>query len=75
MILLHKLNGQEILVNAELIESVETVPDTVITLYTSNRLIVKEGLEEVRELVMEYKRSAHNPSLPQVNFGRKDNPK
>ena len=73
MIKLHKLNGNEILVNAELIETVENVPDTVITFYTNNRLIVKESMDEVRQLVLEYKRSTSNPNLPQIDFNRKEN--
>jgi flagellar protein FlbD len=73
MIKLHKLNGGEILVNAELIETVENVPDTIITFYTNNRLVVKESMEEVQRLVIEYKQISHNPNLPVVSFGRKDN--
>lgn len=74
MIKLHKLNGGEILVNADLIETVENVPDTVITLYTNNRLIVREKMDEVQRLVIEYKQVSHNPGLPQIDFGRKSNP-
>ena len=56
MIKLHRLNGQEVLINAELIESVESAPDTHITLYTGNRYVVKESAEEVHGMVIEYKR-------------------
>lgn len=55
MIKLHRLNGHEIVLNAELIESIESIPDTLIILYTGNRFIVKETMEEVRELVLKYK--------------------
>ena len=60
MILLHKLNGQEIVLNAELIESVETTPDTVINLVTGNRFIVKESKEDVMEAVIEYRKKVYS---------------
>ncbi|MGZ0163546.1 MAG: flagellar FlbD family protein [Planctomycetales bacterium] len=47
MIKLTKLNGDEFVVNAELIRYVERRPDTYVTLTTDDRFIVKESLEEV----------------------------
>ncbi len=46
-----KLNDDKILVNSELIEIVETTPDTVITLNTGRKMIVKESRQEIRNLV------------------------
>lgn len=60
MIILHKLNGQEIVLNAELIESVETTPDTVINLVTGNRFIVRESKEDVISAVVEYKKKVYS---------------
>lgn len=60
MILLHKLNGQEIVLNAELIESVETTPDTVINLVTGNRFIVRESKEDVMAAVVEYRKKVYS---------------
>lgn len=59
MILLHKIGNEkkEILVNAELIETVEEMPDTIIKLTTGKKIIVKEKKEEIIKLVVEYKRS------------------
>ena len=57
------MNGEKIVINAELIESIEFVPDTVINLYTNNRLVIKESMDEVYGLIMEYKRSIHKPSI------------
>jgi flagellar protein FlbD len=62
MIKVHRLNGKEVVVNAELIESIETVPDTVITLYTGNRFVVQESMDTVHQLVLEYKRAVHKPT-------------
>lgn len=55
MIKLHKLNGSEIIINAEFIESVESTPDTKIILTTGNQYIVKESVEEVIQKIVEYK--------------------
>ncbi|MEK6544899.1 MAG: flagellar FlbD family protein [Elusimicrobiota bacterium] len=56
MIVLKKLNGKDIVINAEIIETIEAAPDTVITLVTGNRYIVKDSTEEVRAKVIEFKR-------------------
>lgn len=60
MIKLQKLNGAEIIVNADLIESVEAAPDTVINLATGNRYLVKNSVEEVVAKVVEYKQKVHS---------------
>jgi flagellar protein FlbD len=59
MIRLHRLNGAEVVVNAELIESIEGHPDTVITLATSNRLVVQESVTEVVQRVVEYRKTVY----------------
>ena len=56
MIELTKLNDVPILVNAELIETVEESPDTVITLTSGKKILVKERRQEVKNLVKSYKR-------------------
>lgn len=60
MIKLHKLNGAEIVVNAELIESVEATPDTVLNLATGNRFLVKDSVQEVVDKVVEYKKKVYS---------------
>lgn len=62
MIKLQKLNGAELIVNADLIESVEAAPDTVINLATGNRYLVKNSVEEVVAKVVEYKQKIHSGS-------------
>lgn len=49
MIKVTKLNGSEMAINPLLIEVVEAVPDTVITLTTGKKWIVRESLEEVQQ--------------------------
>ena len=56
MIDVTRLNGKELTINAELIESVEETPDTVIALTTGKKIIVKESRQIVKNLVILYKR-------------------
>lgn len=56
MITLTKLNDTQFVLNAELIKTVEETPDTVITITTGNKYIVKEKAEEVVDKVIQYKR-------------------
>jgi len=56
MIEITKLNDVKISINAELIELVEEVPDTVITLTTGKKIFVKESRQKIENLVKSYKR-------------------
>lgn len=60
MITLHRLNGSEYTLNAELIKSVETSPDTIITLLSGEKLVVKESVSEVCDRIIRYKWMIHN---------------
>ena len=55
MIDVTKMNGGSITVNADLIETVEETPDTIITLTTGKKIIVKESRQEVKNLVLSYR--------------------
>ncbi len=57
MIKVTRLNGKEIVVNAELIQFLEETPDTLITLLNHEKIVVKEGVDEVIKRVIEYSRS------------------
>ena len=56
MIVLHRLKGEEFLLNHRLIETVERIPDTVITLTNERKYLVREKPEEVLELIQDYER-------------------
>ena len=56
MITLHKLNGDEVVLNAELIETVEATPDTLITLLDRRRMMVCESVDDVVSAVVTYRR-------------------
>ena len=57
MIRLTALNGRQIVVNALLVERIEAVPDTVITLTNGNAFVVREDVDTVIEEAVEYLRS------------------
>jgi flagellar protein FlbD len=63
MIEVTRLNEKKLTINAELIERVEETPDTVITLTTGNKLIVKESRQEIRNLVILYKKEVFSREL------------
>jgi flagellar protein FlbD len=56
MIGLTKLNNQAFVVNADLIKFIETTPDTLVTLTTGERILVKEPCDEVIRRVVHYGR-------------------
>ena len=62
MIQLTRLNGQPIMVNADLIESVESTPDTVITLVSGNKLIVRDSMDAIQQSVIDFKRKIYGPA-------------
>jgi flagellar protein FlbD len=59
MIALRRLNNQPIMVNADLIESLEATPDTVVTLTSGNKLIVRDTMEEIQAKIVDYNRKIH----------------
>lgn len=65
MIALRRLNNQPIMVNPDLIESLEATPDTVVTLTSGNKLIVRDSMDEVRERIVEFKRRIYGPEAAQ----------
>lgn len=53
LIELTKMDTRKILLNPDMIETVEANPDTVVVLYSGRKLIVKESLEEIFKAVKE----------------------
>jgi len=60
MIDVTKLNDSVITINSDLIETVEETPDTVITLTTGKKIIVKESRQNVKNLVKLFKRECNS---------------
>jgi flagellar protein FlbD len=61
MIPLRRLNNQAIMVNADLIESLEATPDTVVTLTSGNKLLVRDSMEEIQVKIIDFKRRIYGP--------------
>ena len=55
MIELTRLNGIAILLNSDLIKTAESSPDTMLTLISGEKLIVRETCAEVMERVVDYR--------------------
>jgi len=56
MIKVKKINGRDLIINAELIEFIEKTPDTIISMTTGKKIIVKDTSEELIKKVIEYRR-------------------
>jgi uncharacterized protein YlzI (FlbEa/FlbD family) len=57
MIQLSRLNGKPLMLNSDLIKSVEQSPDTLVTLITGEKIVVLEKASEVLDRVIEFRRS------------------
>jgi flagellar protein FlbD len=68
MIHLTRLNNQSLVLNADLIKFIEKAPDTVITLLTGDKLVVRESVEEVLERVREFQQKFSRRVAPTVVF-------
>lgn len=68
MIIVTRLNGSEIVINADLIETVEATPDTIVTLVDGTRYVVEESptdlidrIKSYRAAVLQFSRSDAGP--------------
>ncbi|TCL40149.1 flagellar protein FlbD [Anaerospora hongkongensis] len=58
MIKLTRLKSpDEFVLNAELIETIDETPDTVITLTSGRKIIVEESMDDVVRRIMDYRRA------------------
>lgn len=58
MIRVTKFDGTHIILNADWIQSIENTPDTLITLTTGFKLLVRDNTEELLEAYKKYKRES-----------------
>lgn len=56
MIRLTRLNNSTFVLNCELIETIESTPDTIISTINGKKLVVLETIEEIVERVIQYKK-------------------
>ena len=66
MISVHRLNKEEFLVNCDLIEFVEETPDTVISMMSGRKLVVSETCDEIKKLIINFKRQIYCGDLKQL---------
>ena len=56
MVKLTRINGTVLLINEEFIETAEETPDTVVTMQNSHRYFVRETVEEIYNLAVEFQK-------------------
>lgn len=64
MITVTRLNGKPLVVNADLIRTVEENPDTTITLINGDHIIVQEPMKQVVAKTIDYGRSLRTLLAP-----------
>jgi flagellar protein FlbD len=69
MIKMTALNNSQFYINADLIEKMEVTPDTIITLTTGKKFVVKESPDIIIEKIVEFRRRFMT-ALPEVVVNR-----
>jgi flagellar protein FlbD len=72
MIKLRRLDGEDFILNADLIQYVEARPDTFITLTTGERLVVAESMDEVLRRAVAYQQAKY--MMPPPTYQKPDSP-
>ena len=62
MVRLTRLNHIPLVLNSDLIEHIESTPDTVITLTNGQKFVVLETSDQIIERIVAYRRSVSNPA-------------
>jgi flagellar protein FlbD len=63
MILLTRLNNRPLVVNSDMIKFIENTPDTVITLVTGEKIVVRETVAKVLEEILCFRRAVAAASI------------
>jgi flagellar protein FlbD len=66
MIELTRLNGSPLAINCDLIKYAEAAPDTVLTLITGEKLVVREPCSEVSERTLDYRATVLRRAWPEA---------
>ena len=56
MIKVTRINDTELVINSDLVEFVESIPDTIISLTTGKKVMVRETVDDIIARVAEFKR-------------------
>ena len=62
MIKVTRLNDSTLMINVDMIRSLQAIPETVITFTNNDKIMVKEPLEEVSQRIVEYQRTLYSKS-------------
>ncbi len=72
MIKVTRLNDTELVINSDLIEFVEAIPETIVSLTTGKKIMVRENVDDIIERVAEFKRRS-NVRLDEPSIGQSHN--
>jgi flagellar protein FlbD len=61
MIEITKINDKRIVINCDLIEMIESNPDTTITMTTGRKIIARDSVDDIVEKTIEFRRRAVKP--------------
>jgi flagellar protein FlbD len=70
MIYVTRLNGKEYVINCDLIECVESTPDTIITLTNGKKVVVLESVDDIIHKVIQYRQKIFPLSTIHNLFGK-----
>ena len=59
MIKVTRLNDSTLIVNVDMIQSLQAIPETVITFTNNDKIMVKEPLEELSQRIVDYQRTVN----------------
>lgn len=64
MIKVTRINDTQLVLNSDLIEFVEATPDTIISLTTGKKILVRESVDEIIDRVASFKSRCGVPQKP-----------
>lgn len=67
MIKVTRLNNQEFMVNPDLIEFLEATPETIISMTTGRKIVVRETIDEIVKRIIEHRQRSLPIVKPAVN--------
>lgn len=68
MIYVSRLNGEVFVVNCELIEFIESTPNTVISMTTGRKIVVSESIDEIIVKIIKYKKRVFEKGIPIIKY-------
>ncbi len=61
MVHLTRLDGTHFVLNADLVERIESTPDTVVFLTTGHHFVVREGVDAIVDEIIRFRRRIAQP--------------